>query len=334
MHKQSCPKSIYYQSWINTSKKGVFLLGNEGEMIFNITMPAVIKSAGSNRGSSTSSSSTPLAHTSLLSMITTFNALAWEKQTFSIKKKIGIAHKNNERINWEYKNSDDFLRLMYGVSNDIMVKNGNEISSFHQLLYNKEEYFHNTDYKRRFFIYAEILKIGEYKEDRKYQYVTLFLHSQNSNKTTIRIPTEMFLELFKDSPEEEGCKRYLSGYVYRKQFQENDWMTLLKGFVIYTSLNGLYAETPEIARFFNYLSEKKVLFKRCYQPLESYGDNIPTIVIERLYEKNILVDFVRSKQMRGKRTTFSENNAEYKIYTLTYDELLPDQIYNLIFTRK
>ena len=333
LHKQSCPKSMYYQNWVNTAKKGVFLLGSEGEMIFNITMPAVYSNSHSGGSSSSSNSTSSLAHTTLLSMITTFNALAWEKQTFSIKKKIGLARKNNEPIEWTYKSAEDFLRLMYGVSNDIQVKNGNNYLSFRELLYHKEAYFSNTDYKTRYFIFAEVLKQGEYKEDRKYQYVTVALHSQNSNKTAVRIPTEMYQELFMNTPEEEGCKRYLSGYVYRKTYQDSDWMTLLKGFVVYTSLNGLYAETPEVARVFNYLAEKKIIFKRCYQPIESYGGYIPTIIIEKLHEKNIIVDFVGSKQMRSKRSSYIDNNEEYTIYTLTYDELFPDQIYDLVFQR-
>lgn len=333
-HKHSCPKSIYYQNWINTSKKGVFLIGENNELIFNITMPSVVKNTSSTNSVSGSSNENKVTHTSLLAMATTFNALAWEKQTFSIKKKIGIANKNKETPNWSYKEADEFMRLMYGISNDIYVQNGHSLSLFSSLLYHKDSYYNNTDYKTRYFIFSEILKQGEFKEERKYQYVTIKLQSNISNKTAIRIPTDMYREIFMNHPEEIGCKRYIAGYVYRNLYNDSDWMTFLKGFVFYTSLNGLYAESPEIARCFNYFAEKKILFKRCYQPIESYGDNIPTIIIERLRKKDILVDFVRSKQMRSKRLTYVDNNKEYKVYVLTYDELAPDQIYNLIFNNE
>lgn len=329
LHQHSCPKSIHYHTWVNTSKKGMFQVGEDGQIIFNITLPSVIKSESCS-SSSTSSSKSTSVHTSLLEMISSLNAIAWEKQTFSKKKAISLAKRNNVPVDWFYKTSDEFIRLIFGVSNDIFVKNGESVIPFYELCYRKDVYYANTDFRQRFFIYAEIVKESPYVEERKYQYITLKMYSDKGSRSVVRILTEHYLPMFEEHPVTDNTVRVLAGYINRSLFQDNDWMTLLKGFVIYTSLNGLYAENDYVAAVFNYLSEKKLIFKRCYQPIEAYGGNIPTLIIERLHGKDILVDFVATKQMRSKRYSISKNQNEYDVFIFLHHEYEPEHIYQMI----
>lgn len=328
-HLPACPKSKNYQNWLNKHKNGNFLVDETGSIIFNITIPSVFKSTSTGSGSNESSGSS-LTHTSLLSMITTLNAIAWEKQTYSKKKEIALENKEGRPHTWTYKNRIDFIRLIFGVSNEILVKNGQNIFSFYDLCYRKDIYYACNDYKRRFFIYAQVSKISEFKEERKYQYVTLEMPSDKSNKTTVRIKTEEYIDLI-ENIDIESIKNYiLAGYVHRSRFEDSDWMTFIKGSFCLVSNNGLYSENDYVASVFDYFSEMQVIFKRCYQPVSCYGEYIPTMVIENIRGKSVLIDFVSTKQMRSKRSAFVKDNPEYHIIISLYEEFTPEELYIMV----
>lgn len=329
-HLPACPKSKHYQSWLNKHKNSNFLVDESGTIVFNITMPSVSPSVSTGSSSSSNeSSSSSLAHTNLLSTITTLNAIAWEKQTYSKKKEISIENKEGKAHSWAYKNRSDFIRLIFGVSNDILVKYGQNISSFYEICYRKDVYFSCDDYKRRFFIYAQVVKISEIKEERKYQYVTLDMISDKTNRTTVRIETNKFNTMIEDIDVENINNYILAGYVHRSCYQDSDWMTLIKGNFCLVSNNGLYSENNYVASVFDYFSTMQVIFKRCYQPISSYGDYIPTVIIENIRGKDIIIDFVETKQMRSKRSAFIDN-PEYHVIVALYDEYTPSELLNVV----
>jgi len=263
-------------------------------------------------------------------MIATLNAIAWEKQTYSKKKEIALENKEGRPHTWTYKNRADFIRLIFGVSNDILVKNGKNIFSFYELCYRKDIYYSCDDYKRRFFIYAQVSKISEFKEDRKYQYVTLEMPSDKSNKTTVRIKTEVYLDMIENIDVENITDYILAGYVHRNLFENSDWMTFIKGSFCLVSNNGLYSENDYVASVFDYFSEMQVIFKRCYQPVSCYGECIPTMIVENIRGKSVLIDFVGTKQMRSKRSAFVKNNPEYNIIISLYEEFTPEELYIMV----
>lgn len=329
-HLPACPKSKHYQNWLNKHKNGNFLVDETGSMIFNITMPGVIKSASTRSGGSSESSVSSLAHTTLLSMITTLNAVAWEKQTYIKKKEISIENKEGRPHTWTYKNRPDFIRLIFGVSNDVLVKNGQNVFPFYELCYRKDTYFSCNDFKRRFFIYAQVSKLAVFKEERKYQYVTLEMPSDKSSKTTVRIKTEEYLNMIENVDVSHIQDYVLSGYVYRSHFEDSDWMTFIKGFFCLVSDNGLYSENDYIASVFNYFSKMQVIFKRCYQPISCYGEYIPTMIIENIRGKSVLIDLVDTKQKRSKRSAFVNDNPEFHIITALYEQFSPEELYIMV----
>ena len=156
------------------------------------------------------------------------------------------------------------------------------------------------------------------------------MFSNNSNKTTVRIKTEEYLNMIEDVDLENINDYVLAGYVHRSCFEDKEWMTFIKGAFCLVSNNGLYSENKYIASVFDYLSKMQVIYKRCYQPISCYGEYIPTMVIENIHGKSVLIDFVRTKQMRSKRSAFVKDNPEYYIIISLYEEFTPEELYIMV----
>ena len=327
LHMESCPKSTHYNTWIQENLKGAKLDETNNKMIFHISLPGVIKSKSTSTSSSSSESSkAPDSKMKLLEMARTLNSIAWEKQTFSKKKEIAIANKEKRTADWSYKSSQDFIRLIYGISNDILIQVGSQIGSLHDICYRKDDFFSCTDFRKRFFIYAEIDKLSPYKPERKYQYITLKAPSNKSpSKLPIRVHTEDYDKLFMhvDMDADTNTTLALAGYINHSIFTGtdktvNEWATLLKGVVFYTSKNGLFAETPYTAQLIDTLCEKKILFKKPYVPLENYYNTMPTLQIERLRNKDILIDILQEGDTKTleEHAKWGSDNAEFTCYLL------------------
>ncbi|MBQ7067153.1 MAG: hypothetical protein IJN92_10080 [Lachnospiraceae bacterium] len=318
-HMKSCPKSVHYEKWVAGNKKGT-KSDEDGNIMFNIVLPSVIKSnsSGSSSSASAGDKENTEHRTSLQDMVIKLNAIAWEKQTFSKKKEIALANREKRPQTWEYKSNHDFIRLIFGISNDIGIKVGNHFGKLADICYRRDVFYQCEDFRQRFFMYATIDKISEYKEERKYQYITVNMPSDKSkNKATIRIPTVIFDVMIQGKEDiMEGTHRILAGYVHRSMFKNEDgtvtdWITMLKGVILYTAENGLYAEDGYTANLINRLCEKRVIFKRPYQPLENFGDTIPAVMIERLRSKHILIDTAASTREYNKKLNWSLDNPEY-----------------------
>lgn len=319
-HKESCPKSVRYGAWLAENMDGAGFVGEAEKVVFQITLPGV--GSVSNSASSVSSSSGSGSHRiKLLEMVKTLNSMAWEKQTYSKKKAISISRKQGTPLTFQYKNSKEFSHLIYGISNDIYVQYGSTITPFNALYYRVEDFYSCMDYRRRFFIYAEIEKISAYKPERKYQYITLKMPGNKSkSKTVVRVATDKFVKMFdvEDLNDSYETKRILAGYVNHSIFNSmtgestSEWMTLLKGVAFFVSENGLYAETEYIANVIDMLCTLPIIFKRPYLPLESYRNLIPTILIEIYKGKDILIDIVTAGDKEyNKRLAYGEDNSEY-----------------------
>lgn len=321
-HMESCPKSKLYEYWNDTAENGVKKTEDE-KVIFNITLPSVVKSTSSSGSSSSGSSSSANKRTNIYECISMINKLAWEKQTFSIRKKIRAANMEGVAQTWEYKDLDAFNRLIFGVSNDIFVRVRGEIIPFVALCYRKDYFYECDDWQRQWFMYAVVEKIGVVKQERKYQYVTVRMPSLNSpNKAVIRIETETFNKIFDGFLEEkEGMHRILAGYICRKSFKNEDgtfteWIHFLKGNVVWVSENGLICESETAADIANYMCDNHIVFKRPMFPLENYGGETPTFMVERLSKKNIILDVPLNEKLIAKRQQYIDNNEEYDIILL------------------
>jgi len=179
-------------------------------------------------------------------------------------------------------------------------------------------------------------KISPIKNERKYQYVTVLMPSmQSKTKAVIRIETQQYLKIFGGyEKEEDGTHRILAGYICRKSFPCEDgtvkeWMEFLKGVVFRVSEHGLYAEDCYVATVLNYLCKNHIIFKRPYFPLENYGSEIPTLLVERLNKKDLIVDVV-SERIYRKRQPFGEDNEEYECFFIKTDDDLGDQLDKLL----
>lgn len=334
-HMDSCPKSIVYSHWNDDSKNGIS--SNEDEkVLFNIALPSVQKSKSSSSSSSSSgsSSSEPKDHrTGILDMVKTLNMLAWEKQTYSKKKEIREANKANLPQTWKYKNLDEFIRLIFGISNQVYARCRGEVIPFIELCYRKDLFYACEDWRMQWFMYAVIEKIGIVKKERKYQYVTVKMPSlQSAHKAVIRVETEHFLKIIEGYEEDtEGMHRILTGYICRRSFKDNEtgqpteWINLLKGIIISVSDNGLYVEDERVAAVANYLSNNRILYKRPYFPLENYGSEIPSFLIERLNDKDLIVDVV-SEKLYEQRIKYCEDNEEYECVLITENDSFKEKL--------
>lgn len=325
LHKNSCPKSEKYASYIIENESGV-RFSEENGLCFNVAIPS------GNTGSSGPTTSTPSEpdpnkkRAALLSMVSTINKFAWEKQTYSIKKNIAEANRQNIAPSWKYKDIYNFNRLFFGVTNEIAIRNGKNRFMLHDICYRSDIFF-QSPYTAKFFIYAVIDKVSPVEMSRKYQYITLQMPSQlSSKKATVRVLTEQYIKMTKDFEENTNLKgMILSGYVrhdgpFPGQKTAGDWITLLKGCIFRISSNGLYAETEYVSSLIDALAAEEILFKRPYHALEYYGSLIPTIVIERLREKDIIIDVCTStRDYNQKKTNYAENNPEFDVILVTED---------------
>lgn len=357
-HKPSCPKSIQYITYSNTVAKNGILMNEDGAAVLNIALPSIYTKEKEEQAEEEDvledidhqklmeellkeddkvkkekSDKESYHRTNISQTVMFLNKLAFEKQTFSIKKAIREARENKlPKANISYKNFNEFTKLIFGVSNDVQVNCKYGLITFSQLLYQKDKYYAREDGTRHWFIYAKILGYSEYKEERKYQYMKLLLPSLTSKVTTVRIPTSQFdkiKELYDTYKELDDCNPVLVGYVVRRRYkpfsgQESDWMQLLKGEVVLTSKSGLYAATDRSLQAINYLTDKRLLFLTPYVCPEGYLQTPPAILIQRYKEKDLLIDFPATKKDYKKLMEFKELTEEYEC--LFFD---PEAEYNI-----
>lgn len=328
-HMESCPKSIYYNNWIEQSQKGVNST-EDSQVLFNISLPTVYKapSTPSSSSSPSAGASTPREkRTDILDMAILLNKMAWEIQTFSKKKEIKEANKEGRNADWKYKSLDEFNRLIFGISNDIYCKCQGNVIPLISLCYRRDLFYAGSDWHRQWFMYAVIERVSEFKPARKYQYITVRMPSDKSNsKAVVRVATEDFDKLIGGYEDELPCThRILTGFIRRAVFKNvedgslNEWINLSRGVIIRVSDNGLYVENEHIAAAANLLSMNNVIFKRPYFPLENYGGEIPTFEIERLHDKNLIIDYPDESEYKI-RCAYGRDNEEYECICLNPNE--------------
>ena len=322
LHKNSCPKSEKYASYIVENETGIRI--DDNNLCFNVAIPSGNTSGGTTTTSTTSEPDPSKKRAALLLMVSTINNYAWEKQTFSIKKQIAEANKQNMAPSWEYKDTYHFNRLFFGVTNEIAIQNGKKRFMLHEICYRSDIFF-QAPYTSRFFIYAIIDRVSPVEKSKKYQYITLKMASQFSpQRATVRVLTEQYLKMTEDFDEKTDLRgMILSGYVrhdnpFPGQQKPGDWITLLKGCIFRTSSNGLYAESEYVSYLIDALAGEHILFKRPYHALEYYGSLIPTILVERLRGKDIIIDVCNStRDYKNKKTNLVENNPEFEVILAT-----------------
>lgn len=311
-HAEGCPKSVHYKKWLLEHANGV-VTNDTNQLCFKISIPSGEKSESTSEGSSSSAKTAPEnKRAGILDMIGRVNCLAWQKQTYSIKKQIAEANRAGEKPTWKYKSLEDFNRLFFGVSNEVNLIWRQETFTLYDIAYRRDA-FYQADYQKKFFIYALLEKISPYKEDRKYQYLTVHMPSEKSaNKAVVRVLTEDFGRLLKDYNDsfEAGTlddhNLILTGYVRHDSFKTEDgiqnWITLIKGVFLEVSENGLYCAHPAEREIMDALCERRILFKKPVLPLPGYGGNIPTILIEQKGDKkDIIIDICKSSQEYAKK---------------------------------
>lgn len=318
-HMESCPKSISYAGWVSQNK-GVTAT-EDLDYMYSISFPTLVKSSSKSSSSSGTGSGMPREKkTPITDLAIAVNRIAWQKQTFSIKKKIKEAHKNGSSPDWEFKDLTDFNRLFFGVSNEILVKCEGTVLPLALLAYNSTLFYQCNDYRRQWFVYAVIDKISEYKSSRKYQYVTVCMPSKTSkSKATVRVLTEDFDTLFNsevmDDAFGKNTSMVLTGFITRSVFKGadgtvNEWMTLTRGRVIRVNQYGLYVENPLAAAVSSFLCKKHLIFTAPHIPLENFGNLMPSFEIERKKDKNILIDCPNPEDYEA-HVVFGQNNEEY-----------------------
>lgn len=337
-HAESCPKSVLYNHWNDTQKNGIQATEDE-QMVFNIALPSVAKSTSTSSSTSSSSGSGDSMNkrTGILDIVITINKMAWELQGYSIKKKIREARRAEVPLDWEFKDIDAFNRLIFGISNRIYARVRGEVIPFINLAYRKDAFYNCDDWRRQWFVYAIVEKISTVKPERRFQYVTVKMPSlQSKNKAVIRIETELFNKIFNGYEEDApGTYRILSGYICRKSFDNTDgsvseWMELLKGVVVRVNQYGLYCDNLAVAEVANYLCEKKQIYRRPYLPLENYGSEVPSFIIERYNRRDIIIDMPLTDNSYAKRQNYVANNAEFDIVLITQQDYR-DKLHPLLY---
>lgn len=332
-HLESCPKSEGYSRWVAENLKGV-QSGEDERILFNITIPTGNRSSGSSGSDSSSEPNTDPYNrrSTILDMARIVNCLAFRKQTFSIKKQIGEARKAGDRPEWNYKDIEAFTRLWFGVSNDVQVYNKGEIASLYDMCYHVKD-FYQSDFRTKYYMYAVIDKISEYKAERKYQYITVWMPSnKSSKKATVRVLTQDYDKMAEGIDWENCIKKVLCGYIQHDLYKatdgiRSDWMTLVKGAVMEVSDYGLYIRHSAEAGLLNMLCREHIVFYRPWQPIASYGSEMPTLVIERQKEKNLIVDIAKtSREYKKKEGYASGENQEYEVLLYQKDSLLQEML--------
>ena len=318
-HKESCPKSETYGNWLAQNRSGAFL-NEDGILCFNITVPTGNETqynSGSSSGESTSSDGAGATRANALDMATYIIAYAWQKQTYSIKKQISMARKEGKKPEWSYKSQEEFMKLFYGVTNEINVYREKSIFPFSSMCF-KTSTFYAADYKQKFFLYAKVIDLGEFQKDWKYQTITIAAPYNSEKRLKVRILTDTYTKMTTDLDMQEDENCYVAGYVrhdsfHNKDGSESSWITMLKGIFLFTSQNGYYItnrKTPE-KEVIDILSTKHILFHRPLMPLDNYGGYVPTMVIEQLKGKDIVIDICATLQEKTKKEKFAEKNTSY-----------------------
>ncbi len=322
-HRDACPKSTVYEQRAREFLGGVEI--EEGmdrdTGVYHLSLPPLYDYEQSSSGNGKPRGASPRDKKIAIDLFTrSLIRLAWQKQQYSIKKKIREALREQKKPQWEYKNLSEFLRLLFGNCNDVMVQIEREYSKFYDYCY-KPSVFYKTANDYRFFICARIIEVKEYKAERKYQYVVLEMPSNRSHdKATVRIPTKQFDKHLRERLDEtiEGTEKLLCGWVYHAYYPspegDSDWISFIRGAVIPVTSCGMYADTKEESALITELCKRHVLFIRPELPLLSYGGNIPTVLIEKRDGKDILIDIVKSTKAYEERLKYVENNPQYEIF--------------------
>ena len=351
LHQPSCPKSIAYHGWIaQTGQKQ----HDETGMSFLISLPAIYtppqkelseeekeirRQKDKARRQLFKESGIETEHrTKLLDMVKNVNFYAWQQQQYSIKKELKNSYRECRDLHWNYKSSEEFLKLFFGVSKQISIEVSHEFLHLYDICYRPSLFYQSAnDY--RYFMCAEIERVSTYKEERKYQYVTVKMPCNKSAKrSVVRIPTQVY-DKMSDVISLHGIPQIhvmLAGYIYHSLYPPKDgdlgseWISMIKGIAYLVDDQGLYVEDQIIAGMTNEMCRKHVLFTRPSAPLQNYGGYIPTIQIERLRNRNILIDFVEDKDLMA-RQQYCENNPEYEVYVYSKMDMPKSQdILNLI----
>ena len=318
LHKDSCPKSVVYSAWIKETMEGVET-ADDNKIIFSMTLPGTghgSNSSGTSGGGSSTSSEPKIQ---LYNFVKFINAKAWELQAYGQRKEISIAKRENRKPEIKYKELWYFSQLIYGVSNNIFIRSRSHLMQFSSMFYSVDTFYRCADYKQRFFVYAQVSNISEYKPERKYQYVTLHMPCNKSkSRTTLRIPTDKFVKMIDVSNITDIMKNtvMLSGWVNHSVFPiegggYNEWMTLLKGFFFFVSRNGLMIQDSFEGQVIDALCDHKIIFKRPYTPLENYQNMMPTALIELKQGKDILIDIAQKEDEYTTKLSWGETNTEY-----------------------
>lgn len=341
-HEDSCPKSERYEYWLSKHQDGAFTM-EDGTLCFNISVPSGYKSESSGSGSSTSEPRDGAKQRANIETLTKYiNFFAWQKQTYSIKKQISQAKKQGEKPVWSYKSEADFIKLFYGVSNEVFVYREQKVTPFSKLCFKSSSFF-EADYKSKFFLYAKVNSLGEFKEDRKYQYISIAAPYNMEKKLTVRIPTEDYEKMMESLEYREGENCYLAGYVRHDSFEgtekKTDWITLVKGIFFCTNKHGMFLLNRRTSerQLLDLLCDRKILFYRPPLPLEHYDGNIPTLIIEQLQGKDILIDICATSQEYAKKEKLITEDSTYDIMLYkknTPAEEILEELFNKFKTRK
>lgn len=326
-HADNCPKSIVYEQnmrqMLDTRVYSDYDEYSTEKGIFRMSFPALWEKdedyepipTGKKRKIKPRTKKTPM-----LDMFIYLNIRAWTLQQYSIKKKIRDAIAEQKKPEWEYKSFADFQKLFFANTHNVNVEISKNVVPLYDLIYKKSTFYEsaNTD---QYIICAKVISVSPYKEDRKYQYVTLEMPSKMSAyKAAVRIPTKKY-DKMKDILEKpiDGAYTLLFGWVFHslridENNKENDWIHMTRGCAVYVAKNGLYAVTKEEVKLINELCRRKKLFTRPLYPQLSYGGNMATVEIERLNGKNILIDIPHSSKDFNARTELVKDNPEYDIH--------------------
>lgn len=330
LHASFCPRSEEYNRYLSAVEKGIRST-EEGKLLFQIAIPSGIKRESSGGSSESSGEPDPeRQRTGLSDMVMAVNSYAWERQTFSVKKALKEAYQKKEPAVVCYKDEKQFTRLFFGVSNDVVLKIRGELCSLSDICYKPDSFF-QSDFKEKFFFYARVTKVSEFKEDRKYQYVNTSAIPFIKNKNVcVRIPTQDFLAMKEKTDPEGAHPVMLTGYVRHDHFDSDDggadWMTLVKGVFMIVTDTGLLVHNDYEAALINYLCSKNLLFVRPYHPLHHFRDEIPFLMVECLKKKNVLVCIADSDKKYEEYSLLSENNPEFDILVVKKDAP-PEDVY-------
>lgn len=337
-HMPFCPKSENYSSFIELNNNGIL---QDQDMCYYIRLSipsGVSHSSGGSSSTSSAKSESATHRTTLKDIARLLNYYALEKQTFSIKRKI------KQREPWEYKDSHAMIRLMYGCANDIkcLVSGAEEPLPLSSVAYHPAKYFANFDYRRQFWFFAIVDKLGEFNPKYKYQYVYLRMKGrENEERVKLRVETEMFAKLFLidgkllELPLEEDGFVVLTGYLHRRYFPAkddkpaSDNMELSKGTLCRINKYGILSDNEYLRKATDLLCSSKIIFtKPLFQVEELYGEDLPDFMIKRYHDKSCLIGIVSAASYRQKVIYEEVEHDTYQIKVLRKQRDMDDFMEN------